>query len=118
MRRRGRYGLCDQTVTVYHRAGVDSITRTVHTRAFLDFRKVRNVERTGDHETSGFLLVIPGSTVPVAVGDKVVLGEGPECSTDAQWRELIPTKVQNLVVVRSVDPKYYRGQLVHTEAGG
>lgn len=116
--RRGRYGLCDQTVTVYHREAKDQITRTVHSRAFLDFRKVRNVERTGDRETSGFLLVIPGSTVPVAVGDKVMLGEGPECATDAEWAQLIPTKVANLVVVRSVDPKYYRGELVHTEAGG
>jgi len=116
--RRGRYGLCDQTVTIYHREGADEITREVRTRAFLDFRKVRNVERTGDREASGFLLVLPGPDVPVAVGDKVMLGEGPECGTDAEWRELIPTKVPNLVVVRSVDPKCYRGVIVHTEAGG
>lgn len=113
-----RYRHCDSTVTVYHREGVDSITRTVHTRAFLDFQKNLNVGRTGSSEANGFLLVIPGDTVPVAVGDKVLLGEGPEVTTDAQWRELIPTKVADLVVVQRVDPKYVHGRLVHTEAGG
>ncbi len=115
---RNRYRLCDQTVTVYHREGTDQITRTVHTRAFLDFRKVVTTDKTGSHEANGFLLVIPGATAAVAVGDKVLLGEGSEVATDAEWRELIPTKVQGLVVVRHVDPKYYRGELVHTEAGG
>lgn len=115
---RDRYRLCDQTVTVYHREGTDQITRTVIGRAFLDNRKNYNVDKTGSSEANSFLLVIPGSTVPVHVGDKVVRGEGPEVTTDAQWRELIPAKVEDLVVVRYVDPKYYRGALVHTEAGG
>lgn len=115
---RDRYRLCRQTVTVYHRAGTDQITRTVHRRAFLDFRKNLNVNRTGSAEANSFLLVIPGGTAAVAVGDKVMNGEGPEVTTDAQWRDLIPTKVEGLVVVKYVDPKYYRGELVHTEAGG
>ena len=115
---RNRYRLCNQTVTVYHREGANRIVRTVHRRAFLDFNKNMNVSRTGSTEANGFLLVIPGGTVPVAVGDKVMHGEGPEVTTDAQWRELIPTKVDGLVVVRHVDPKWYRGRLVHTEAGG
>ena len=115
---RDRYRLCDQTVTVYHREGSDQITRTVIGRAFLDKRKVLSVDRTGSSESNGFLLVIPGGTVACAVGDKVMRGEGPEVTTDAQWRELIPTKVPDLVVVRYVDAKYYRGELAHTEAGG
>ena len=115
---RDRYRLCDQTVTVYHREGANRITRTVFRRAFLDNRKNLTVDRTGSAEANGFLLVIPGSTVPVAVGDKVMRGEGPEVTTDAQWRELIPAKAEGLVVVKHVDPKFYRGELVHTEAGG
>lgn len=114
---RGRYGLCDRTVTVYHREGADRISRTVHRRAFLDSQKTMNVARTGSSEASGFLLVIPGEAA-VAVGDKVVPGVGPECATDAQWRDLIPTKVPGLVVVRHVDHKWYRGRVAHTEAGG
>ena len=116
--RRNRYRLCNQTVTVYHREGAGSITRTVLHRAFLDFQKNLNVARTGAKESNGFLLVVPGPTVPVAVGDQVMLGEGPECADDAAWRELVPSKVPNLVVVGHVDPKWYRGELVHTEAGG
>lgn len=112
------YSLCDQTVTVYRRAGAGDIRRTVHERAFLDFRKNLNVERTGSSEASSFLLVIPGDQVPVEVGDKVMLGEGPEVADDAAWRSLIPSKVEGLCVVKHVDPKYYRGRLVHTEAGG
>ena len=115
---RNRYRLCDQTVTVYHREGADQITRTVLSRAFLDNRKNYNVDRTGSSEANSFLLVVPGSDVPVHVGDKVMRGEGPEVTTDAQWRELIPTKVPDLVVVKYVDPKWYRGEHVHTEAGG
>ena len=115
---RDRYRLCDQTITVYHREGADEITRTVVSRAFLDNRKNHNVERTGSGEANSFLLVIPGDSVPVAVGDKVIRGEGPEVTTDAQWRELVPTKVEDLVVVKYVDPKWYRGELAHVEAGG
>lgn len=115
---RRRYGLCDQTVTVYHREGTDEITRTVFDRAFLDFRKNLNINKTGSAEANAFLLVIPGSTVACAVGDKVILGEGPEIATDKEWGAFIPTKVPNLVVVKHVDPKYYRGRIVHTEAGG
>lgn len=114
---RDRYGLCDQTVTVYHRSGKDAVERTVYPRAFLDFQKVHNVNRTGSGESNGFLLVIPGD-VPLYVGDKVLAGEGPECADDAGWRELVPTKVDGLVVIKSVDPKWYRGKVVHVEAGG
>lgn len=112
------YSLCDQTVTVYHRGGRDEITRTVFPRAFLDYRKNLNVDRTGATEANGFLLVIPGRPVACEVGDKVMRGEGPEVSTDAEWRELVPAKVDGLVVVKQVDPKYRHGLLVHTEAGG
>ena len=111
------YDLCTQTVTVYHQDG-DSYSRKVFHNAFLDFKKTQNVEKTGSSETNSFLLVIPGDTVPVAVGDKVLLGEGAEITTRAAWAALIPVKVPGLVVVRYVDPKYWNGVLVHTEAGG
>ena len=67
--RRGKcpvnYDLCNQTVTVYHQSGSDAYTRKVFTNAFLDFKKTQNVDKTGSSETNSFLLVIPGSTVPV-----------------------------------------------------
>ena len=111
------YRLCNQTVTVYHKDG-DVITTTVHNRAFLDFRKNQTVDKTGSREVNSFLLVIPGDTQAVFVKDKVLLGVGSEITTKEAWAALIPTTTLNLVVVKHADPKYWNGQLVHTEAGG
>lgn len=112
------YRLCSQTVTLYHWDGGTGYTRKVVENAFLDFKKVQNVDKTGSAESNSFLLVIPGSSVPVAVGDKVMLGEGPACQSREDWAGLIPVKVPGLVVVKWVDAKYWRGCVVHTEAGG
>ena len=111
------YSKCDQTVTVYHKDG-EAYTRTVIDRAFLDFKKTQNVDKTGSREVNSFLLVIPCASQPVFVGDKVLLGEGPEVSTREAWAALIPSKVPGLVIVQYVDPKYWQGKLVHVEAGG
>lgn len=111
------YQLCRQTVTVYHKEdGV--ITRTVHRRAFLDFRKNQTVDKTGSREANSFLLVIPGTEQMVFAGDKVMLGKGPEVATQADWAALIPAKVPGLCVVKYADPKYWGMQFVHVEAGG
>lgn len=112
------YRLCNQTVTVYHWDGKDEVTRRVFERAFLDFRKNQSINKTGSTEVNSFLLVIPCSEVSVFVGDKVLLGESPEVDSVAAWREFIPAKVPGLVVVKYVDPKYWKGRLVHVEAGG
>ena len=111
------YRLCNQTVTVYHKDG-DAITRTVHSRAFLEFRKTQTTDKTGSKEANSFLLVIPGDTQAVFVGDKALLGEGPEITTAKEWTAFVPVKVPGLVVVDYVDPKYWNGTIVHTEAGG
>lgn len=113
------YRLCNQTVTVYHQSAPSSYTKTVVEHgAFLDFKKTQNVDKTGSTEANGFLLVIPGDAVPVAVGDKVLLGNGPDVATREEWAALIPAKVSGLVVVKYVDPKYWNGRQVHVEAGG
>ncbi len=113
------YRLCNQTVTLYHWSGGDEIARKVIEKgAFLDFKKVQSVDKTGIGESNGFLLVIPCSEIPVAVGDKVFHGVGPEISTRAAWAGFIPSKVPGLLVVEYVDPKYWQGRLVHVEAGG
>ena len=124
------YSLCNQVVTVFHadlKAG--TITQTVINKAFFDFRKNENVNRTGQTETNGFLLVIPSAlngivSQPVYNGDKVLLGTMtlPKITTPAEasaaWNDLIPSKVANLTVVKYVDPKYWGGVIAHWEAGG
>lgn len=112
------YRLCNQTVTVYHQVEAGQYTRTVHEKAYLDFRKNLSVDKTGSKEANSFLLVLPGSTQTVFVGDKVLLGVGPEIGSREDWAAFIPSKVNGLVVVSYVDPKYWNGHLVHTEAGG
>ena len=106
------YRMCKQTVTVYHKDG-DTVTRKVYTRAFLDFKKTQSVDKTGSKEANSFLLVIPGDSQMVFVGDKVMMGEGPEISTAAEWAKLIPSLTPGLVVVSYVDPKYWGTQFVH-----
>ena len=115
------YRLCNQAVTVYHphkdsRGQISSVDVTIQ-RGFLDFKKVRNVEKTGSSEASSFLLVIPGNRQMVYPGEKVLLGEG-QTITAEQWRDLIPSKVIGLCVVKYADVKYWAGNPVHTEAGG
>lgn len=113
------YRLCNQTITIYHWDGGTEYTRKViHEGAFLDFKKIENIDKTGSKEVNSFLLVIPGAAVPVAVGDKVMHGEGPEISTREAWSGFVPAKVPGLVVVKYVDPKYWHGAVAHTEAGG
>lgn len=111
------YRMCNQTVTVYHKDG-DTYTRTVYERAFLDFRKTMTVDKTGSTEANSFLLVIPGGTQAVYTGDKVMLGVGPEIATRGAWAAFRPDNTHGLVVVKYVDPKYWNGEMVHTEAGG
>lgn len=111
------YRMCKQTVTVYHKEG-DAYTKTIHEKAFLDFRKNQTVDKTGSKESNSFLLVIPGGSQMVFVGDKVMMGEGPEVATREEWAALIPSAVPGLVVVKYVDPKYWGTQMVHVEAGG
>ena len=73
------YRLCSQTVTIYHWDGKEAIARKVIEKgAFLDFKKTQDISKTSNTEVNSFLLVIPCSEVPVAVGDKVLQGEGPE----------------------------------------
>lgn len=108
------YSKCNQTVTVYHMNADKTVTRTVYTSAFLDFRKNQNINKTGETQTNSFLLVIPGA-VTLYVGDKAYLGTGPETIT---WASYIPSTVTGLVVVKYVDPKYWNGSQCHVEAGG
>lgn len=113
------YSLCNQTVTIYHWDGGGTITRRVVEKgAFLDFKKVQDVSKTGSREVNSFLLVIPCDEVFVAVGDKVLHGEGPELAGREAWAGFIPAQVPGLAVIKYVDPKYWLGRLVHVEAGG
>lgn len=110
------YKQCTQTVTVYHKDG-QNVSKKVFNRAYLDFKKVQTIDKIGSQEVNSSLLVIPTNKPVVFVGDKVMLGEGPEI-TAKEWIQFIPPNVPGLVVIDAVDSKYYGMEMVHQEASG
>ena len=131
------YRLCNQTVTLYHLEEQNpfSCVRTVFRGAFFDAKRVAAVDKTGNRETNGFLLILPSGwggrpvwsafgedgwegRFVLAPGDKVFLGEGPQIQDRAGWAAFLPARVNGLVVVRDIDVKYWDGAVCHVEAGG
>lgn len=112
------YSLCNMPVTHYRFAGGE-VTRSVYQRAYFEATDAQTLERTGDVSKTEHLIVIPGA-VDCAPGDKFFLGVGPEIVGDAAswWRGFIPSKVGGVVVVRKVSPRYWRGEVAHTEIRG
>ena len=113
------YSLCTQSVTVYHFEDGE-VTSTFFPKAKFEFTETQKVDIIGSSEEDTFMLVIPGNEIACNVGDKVLLGQGEQPSGDhaAFWRSLIPSKVDNLGVVRKVHACYWDGEIVHTEARG
>ena len=103
------YSLCTMTVTVYRREGLN---RRVLEGVHYEFTDRSHTDSGRSAHSRGFLLVIPGSD-PIAPGDKVVLGIGPE---GLPWEELNTATVPTLGVVNSVKPRYFGGKPCHTEA--
>lgn len=110
MRNPIHYGLCRQTVTVYHREG-EIVRRTVIPNAFLELRRKRSLDRQGSRDSFGFLLVIPGEAQSVFVGDKILHGTGPEIDR-AGWNSFT-----DCCVAQWAEQKFWEGRPVHTEAG-
>ena len=126
------YSLCDQTVTVYHQDAEKHVTRTVIHGVYLDFKSSHTLEKTGGKTEHTFLLVIPQrscafvppgeyagtpGTYTLTALDKVLLDEGPELE-DTAWASFLPARVNRLLIVRNIDPKYYKGKLRHVEVSG
>ena len=103
------YSLCRMTVTVYDKTGGCRVLPHVH----YEFTREASTATGKTAADSGFLLVIPGQD-PIAPGDKVVLGTGEAIPFDRLNVAEYPT----LGIVRSVNPRYFRGSLCHTEARG
>ncbi len=96
--------LCDRTVTVYHREG---LTRRCLEGVHFEQTQSQTVN-LGRAEANGeFLLVIPGAD-PIAPGDRVIPGEGPEVIA---WDSRYAT-------VQTVRQCHAFGTVSHTEARG
>lgn len=105
------YSLCTMEVTVYHREG---LTRRLLQGVHYEFTDSWDVQQGMASHSRQFLLVIPGADA-IGVGDKVVLGHGPEVIA---WEDLNTAQIPTLGVVQSVKPRYFRGKPCHVEARG
>lgn len=114
------YSKCNQTVTLYRATFSPEFKcerKVIKDRAFLDFKRTENVDKTGNKGASSFLLVIKGE-VDIKPQDKVFYGIGKEITTREEWADFVPPKQTGLVVVEYVDPKFWNGKVCHMEAGG
>lgn len=138
-----RYGLCNQTITLYNvvsvgRDGRDKeYRRTVIKGVFFDNSKNYNINKTGQTNANSFNCIIPQNAdnkiyvPPLAYKqlgeitnqytlnsqDRIVLGVCTKefSVNDTSWASF---KADNMAVIRAIDEKYYNGELVHLEVGG
>ena len=109
------YGMCDRTVTVYRKTDGE-ICRTVIHGCYYTYQQEQVVDACGCRKETKFLLVMPGDTQRVFVGDRIYDGIGPEMGLDG-WAAFIPGAVSGLAEVEYVLPCYFDGKLCHVEAG-
>ena len=100
------YSLCEDTVTVYHREG---LTRRVLRGVHFEETLRRAVDTGRAQDQWGFLLIVPGGS-HIAVGDRLVTGEGPQITC---WAD-----TAGFPTVESVKHCRFRGEICHTEARG
>lgn len=113
------YSLCNDTLTVYHMEG-GHVSRNVYTQAYFENERAEDADKLGSERKNTALAVIPGSERACEVGDRILLGEGPDVPDDAMawWRAFIPPRVANLFVVKRVSAERFGGGVCHTEARG
>jgi hypothetical protein len=109
------YLFCDRTVTVY-RKEQGQVKRLVVENCFYHHQLVQRETDYGKRLDRLFLLVMPGKTQRVFVGDRIYDGIGPGAE-DVDWAAFVPAAVAGLSQVAYVTPWYWDGELSHVEAG-
>lgn len=134
------YSCCNQTITLYHVATIGrdrQYRRTVIRGVFFENSKNYSINKTGLSGGNSFTCIIPQNRdskrylPPISYSelvettnqytinpqDRIVLGE---CEkefelNDTSWAGF---KTNHMVVVKSIDEKYYHGKFIHLEVGG
>lgn len=109
------YPLCDRTVTVY-RWEDGRVQRQVVDNCYYHYTYKQVTDMYGTRQDTGFLLIMPGSSQRVFVGDRIYDGVGPQI-TEAQWPTFLPVNVPGLGQVSYVNPVFWNGTVTHVEAG-
>ncbi len=102
------YSLCNQTVTVY-RKGAQGIFRQVLTGCRYFPKAKLEIENTGNHKRTDFLLIVPGDR-EILPDDRVLPGEGPVFT---RWAELYDAPM-----IAGVKTYYWRNEVCHREGSG
>lgn len=110
------YSLCCQCVTVY-RLQAGQVCRYVADGVSFSERVTQTVDALGQHCRRAFTLILPGSQVGIAPGDRVYEGIGPTVTAE-QWDGFIPAAQPRLWQVESVQPFYWEGTVCHVQAEG
>ena len=105
------YSLCDQTVTLYRKAGGEIIRKVV--TGALSVRTAAPTEFYGKSLEKTFRLIIPGD-FPIYPGDRIFAGVGP---ANVDWQGFLPATVPEVFEVSFAKPCYWDGDVVHWEAG-
>lgn len=109
------YSLCDRKVTIYRKQG-DGILRLVAEGCWFSWQVEQVTDEMGCRRETKCLLIMPGDSQQIFVGDRVFDGIGPEVEMK-DWAAFIPVKVAGLAEISYVKPCYWEGALCHVEAG-
>ena len=109
------YSLCNQTVTIYRRQG-ERVLRQVAEGCYYVWQEEQLLDEEGCRRETTCLLVMPGNRQQVFIGDRVLVGVGPEVGP-RDWAAFIPVHVAGLAEIGYVKPYYWDGELCHVEAG-
>ena len=107
------YSLCHQTVTIYRMEG-NALHRLVVDGCYYVWEDVLSQEVPGGQPERKFLLIMPGNVQRVFVGDRILLGVGPE---NVDWQSFLPVNVPSLSVAEYVRACWWGGDVCHVEAG-
>ncbi len=109
------YHFCDRTVTVY-RLERGQVQRLVVEGCYYFWEQRQVTDLQGTRQDTKFLLIMPGSTQRVFVGDRIYDGVGPYL-TAQDWPRFLPVNVTGLGQVAYVRPTWWDGCVTHVEAG-
>ena len=105
--------MCNMTVTCYRKTD-QGVQREVLDGCYYEWETECTREANGERMDRKFLLVIPKGRGDVEIGDRVIIGIGPE---QVDWNRFVPAAVEGLGQVAYRRPCYYNSILCHTELG-
>lgn len=102
--------LCRQWVTIYRFSVADGLRRQVAERCHVSWEDGAAATIVGEKPVRKFRLFLPGEEIPIAPGDWICEGIGPE-------DVIFPSQIPGVAQVTWVKPQTGYGFLAHTEAG-